>query len=260
MNSKIQKHINENCQYLSYENILQLEKHDNGPINNVINRLEKHSYGIWLLDDNLNENYFLFYINGGSEISGLRYRLNINNSLRNEMTFAFSKIVNDEYPTDTDILEIFNTFQHHTRTVLEKLNYYTYGNEIAGISGILIAKDKVGIEHIPFFEKTEAFKSIYKEIHNQKIDVENKENWIYLMHNPRNGYTKIGRSINPKKREKTLQGEDPQTEIIAFWKVPRLVESELHRKYETKRIRGEWFNLTISDLITIREYMKERLQ
>ena len=76
------------------------------------------------------------------------------------------------------------------------------------------------------------------------------------MFNPRNGYTKIGRSIKSKVREKTLQGEDPETEIIALWNSPKSTETDLHNKFSEKRIRGEWFNLGISDLLEIKEKMK----
>ena len=48
-------------------------------------------------------------------------------------------------------------------------------------------------------------------------NINSKENRIYLMFNSRNGYTKIGRSINPKLREKTLQGEEPEIEMIAIF-------------------------------------------
>ena len=59
-----------------------------------------------------------------------------------------------------------------------------------------------------------------------------------------------------KVREKTLQGEDPDTEIIALWNSPKSTEKELHNIFKEKRIRGEWFDLGISDLIEIKEKMK----
>lgn len=54
------------------------------------------------------------------------------------------------------------------------------------------------------------------------------------MYNYRNDFTKIGRSINPLKREKTLQGEDPELEIIAFWQTDKIYEKILHQKLEGK--------------------------
>ena len=254
MTNYIQKHITENCQYLTVDDILQMNESDNGPINNVLNGLNKHCYGIWLLEDKLDNNYLLFYINNRIELSGLVYRLKINDKKRNEFTMGFSKVVNDEYPKDTELVDVFNTFQNHTRTMLEKINRFTYGNEMVGKNATLIVKNKVGIDFVPVLNKKEAFKDIFST-DKEKVNGENG-NKIYLMFNPRNGYTKIGRSINPKVREKTLQGEDPETEIIALWNSPKSTEKDLHNTFSEKRIRGEWFNLGISDLLEIKEKMK----
>lgn len=77
------------------------------------------------------------------------------------------------------------------------------------------------------------------------------------MFNSRNGYTKIGRSINPKLREKTLQGEEPEIEMIAIWTMDKYYEKQLHQKYSVKRVRGEWFDLSISELIEIKKFMSK---
>ena len=141
MQNTIQKFITENCQYLSETDIFQMNKSDNGPINNVLTGLNKHCYGIWLLDDKTDNNYLLFYINNRTELSGLVCRFKINDKKRNDFTLGFAKVINQEYPKDTDLIETFNTFQNHTRTMLEKLNRFTYGNEIADKSGTLIVKN-----------------------------------------------------------------------------------------------------------------------
>ena len=254
MPNYIQKYITKNCQYLSEKDILQMNQSDNGPINNVLNGLNMHCYGVWLLDDKTDNNYLLFYINNRIELSGLVCRFMISDKNRNDFTLGFAKVINQEYPKDTDLIEAFNTFQNHTRTMLEKINRFTYGNEIAEKKGTLIVKDKVGIDFVPFVNKKDAFKDIFS-IDNKNIIAEDG-NKIYLMFNPRNGYTKIGRSIKPKAREKTLQGEDPETEIIALWNSPKSTEKDLHNKFSEKRIRGEWFDLGISDLLEIKEKMK----
>ncbi len=254
MTNYIQNYITDNCRYISVEEIIRMNDSDNGPINNVITGLNEHCYGIWLLDDNTDNNYLLFYINNRIELSGLVYRLQIDNKKRNELTMAFSKIISDEYPMDNELIDVFNAFQYHTRTMLEKINRFTYGNEIAGKNGIIVVKDKVGIDFVPMLDKSKAFKEIFSAI-KEEVSKQNG-NKIYLMFNPRNGYTKIGRSINPKNREKTLQGEDPETEIIALWNAPVSKEKELHKEYNDKRIRGEWFNLGIADLLEIKNKMK----
>lgn len=254
MQNSIQKYITEKCQYLSEKEILQMNESDNGPINNVLTGLNKHCFGVWLLDDKTDNNYLLFYINNRIELSGLVCRFKINDEKRNDFTLGFAKVINQEFPKDTELIETFNTFQNHTRTMLEKLNRFTYGNEIADKKGTLIIKDKIGIDYVPFVNKKDAFKDIFST-DNESVSIEDG-NKIYLMFNPRNGYTKIGRSIKPKVREKTLQGEVPDTEIIALWNSPKSTENELHTKFSEKRIRGEWFDLGISDLIEIKGKMK----
>ena len=64
----------------------------------------------------------------------------------------------------------------------------------------------------------------------------------YLIKNRRNGFYKIGRSINPLKREKTLQSEEPDIVMVNTWS--RNIERQLHIKYKDYRVRGEWFELS----------------
>lgn len=70
-----------------------------------------------------------------------------------------------------------------------------------------------------------------------------------LMHDSNTGYTKIGKSDNPRRRERTLQSEKPT--ITLFRVCDRNVEDELHAKYASKRVRGEWFDLTEADIEAI---------
>lgn len=64
----------------------------------------------------------------------------------------------------------------------------------------------------------------------------------YLMKDQRNGLYKIGRSYNPKLREATLQGENPNIVMVKIWE--RDIEKDLHKQYESQRVRGEWFELS----------------
>lgn len=72
--------------------------------------------------------------------------------------------------------------------------------------------------------------------------------YVYLMENTRNGYFKIGWSKDPTYREKTLQSEEP--EVLLRWKIEGTPEDErfLHKKFSRKRVRGEWFSLSKSDV------------
>ena len=85
---------------------------------------------------------------------------------------------------------------------------------------------------------------------------------IYLIRDRATGLVKIGQSRNPYARLKQLQKQDtlmPTSNdfVIEFYcRYYAYVEKGFHRKYETKRVRGEWFNLTEQDVSDIREEME----
>ena len=60
MTQKIQEYLNKNCWFLSPEEIQNMNLHDSGGINNVISNRHKHCFGIWLVNDNMDENYMIF--------------------------------------------------------------------------------------------------------------------------------------------------------------------------------------------------------
>lgn len=85
--------------------------------------------------------------------------------------------------------------------------------------------------------------------------------YLYLMKDVANGYHKIGISNNPSYREKTLQSEKPTIELITSKgfsdrKIASSFESALHKSYENKRLRGEWFELTEREILEIKEILK----
>lgn len=81
--------------------------------------------------------------------------------------------------------------------------------------------------------------------------------YVYLMLNKRSGHFKIGRSVNPRFREKTLQSQEPEVELVESCLAPKEFENELHKQFASKRIRGEWFELEDNDLKLIADKMNE---
>lgn len=66
---------------------------------------------------------------------------------------------------------------------------------------------------------------------------------------------KIGRSIDPEFREKTLQSEKPNCEIIYISPITNPKnEKLLHTTYKNQRIRGEWFILSNRDINDIKGF------
>ena len=68
------------------------------------------------------------------------------------------------------------------------------------------------------------------------------------------GYYKIGRSIRPLYREKTLQSEKPTIEMLFNYDARIKDEIKLHNIFKDKNVRGEWYNLDGTDLQKIKEY------
>ncbi len=89
-----------------------------------------------------------------------------------------------------------------------------------------------------------------------KIQNSNNDNKVYVMIDHNTGFYKIGRSVSPKIRERTLQSEKPTIEMLFNFNKKKESETYLHKKYNKKRIRGEWFNLTKKDLEYIYNYLK----
>ncbi len=84
---------------------------------------------------------------------------------------------------------------------------------------------------------------------------------VYLMKNQRNGHHKIGLSDNPCYREKTLQSQEPEVDLVICKEYESLeiaykIEKELHNKYDDLRLRGEWFDLSIEMVIEIINFLK----
>lgn len=85
--------------------------------------------------------------------------------------------------------------------------------------------------------------------------------FVYLMCDSKNGYHKIGISKTPEYRERTLQSEKPTIEMVCAKEYPsrkiaEAIEAALHKVYERERIRGEWFNLSKTDVMMIQKTLK----
>ena len=82
--------------------------------------------------------------------------------------------------------------------------------------------------------------------------------YIYLMEDLRNKTFKIGKSKTPGKRERTLQSEVPQ--IVMRFSIPaeEACEKELHERFDAKRIRGEWFEISKTELAWIVSLLKSK--
>lgn len=70
------------------------------------------------------------------------------------------------------------------------------------------------------------------------------------------GYTS-GRKLEP--RMSSMQTSNPYTlEAIGLWRGTESDEAALHAYYAHRRVRGEWFALTVDDVERIREIMEAK--
>ncbi len=76
-------------------------------------------------------------------------------------------------------------------------------------------------------------------------------NWIYFVR--WGNKTKIGKSTNPRKRFNNFQTGFPE-KLIMFAIVPEskdMLEDDYHFEYKKFKIRGEWFELTLKNLLPV---------
>jgi len=91
-----------------------------------------------------------------------------------------------------------------------------------------------------------------EKVYVQEKTTKKKSNsFIYLAIDEKNCCVKIGHSTNPKCRESTLQSEKPYIKMMLIAKGTYKDEKSLHEEFNYARIRGEWFNLNLHNVISI---------
>lgn len=112
-----------------------------------------------------------------------------------------------------------------------------------------------GYDQVQEYRAYRAEQKRQKELESARADKSpvQRKTKIYVMLDTSTGYYKIGRSINPSFREKTLQSKKPTITLLFGFDSTHQQEKQLHAQYAEKRVRGEWFALTEDDLSTIKE-------
>lgn len=148
-----------------------------------------------------------------------------------------------------------------SKTSTDQINIHYEGKHIVGMD---LYTDQDAIDYIEILiRRLEVYKEKLEDHYgrvkpkSKKIDkmISLKQSYIYLMKNYRNGYYKIGRSLNPEYRERTLQAEAPEIGLeFVSPLTPSILEGKLHNFFKEKRIRGEWFSLSEKDVEYIKSY------
>lgn len=252
-------YLEKNMFSLDSEYIIANRDFDRGEINNVIKGLNKEVFVIMLVKDNISDVVFeASYINNTNELKGYSINLDTSDLRWTRYLASFSTYISKEFDS-YDPIDGFNGFMKHSRTLFEQLDFFTLTSKeveqiIKNNDELLVSNDR-GVIVVKYQDKLETYRDFYS--HDAPILNRERENRVYLMYSGTNNSIKIGRSINPSLRERTLQSEDPQLGIITCWIAPVKVEKELQKLMESKRVRGEWFNLNFGDLKQIRKYMKK---
>ncbi|MFL5765470.1 MAG: GIY-YIG nuclease family protein [Bacteroidia bacterium] len=244
---------------LSDEEILELNKgFPGGDLNNVIIGLNRHCFGLYLVEESYDIAYDLFYVNNDDGLRGHILNLSMNQEHRDNLTFYFAEYLSNKY-SNINSLDTHNTFQSHARSLFEKLGFYTINPEefkkYDDPKPTILAQTR-GIVQVPIYDKADFYGSLFGY---KKKNIEVGENYVYIMLNCRSNLFKIGKSKNPSYREKTLQSEEPEVKIVAVWMAPDDEEKKLHNDYKSKRQRGEWFKLSTKDLFDIKDYMNKHI-
>ncbi len=251
----------DNCFYeLNYVDLLELSKQDTGALNNVISLIERSCFGVLIYDDKEYIEYRIYFADNSLKLRGfcIDISMKIESQIRVQLLFEFCKVINSEF-NHIDVIDSFNIYQKRLRTGFEKLGYFTIGNEVKEFEGknaVGVVTGKKGVIRFPTLDKLEMYRSIFSLNKKAQKMYDLGQNAVYLLLDERNNLMKIGHSKTLKVRERTLQGQNPKWQIITAWIAPQKIENELHKKYCTKRVRGEWFSLTFYDLKEINMAMK----
>lgn len=231
-------------------------------LNNVLEGFKSDFFSIALDEDESMEEYTLIYIGGSDEIRGLTLRSGRNVKDRDINTFRFAIAIENEFPEKNSII-IFNTFQKKLKEAYENFGIVcvpeyitTLGKEL---TFFLPNKPKTAVDYILQIDPIEFYRSFFE----RKDKIQDKEDIskLYLMCEGEEGYIKIGqtkKSLKTRRKgvaEPTLKAKDPLIWIISAWEAPKEVEKKLHSNYNSKRKRGEWFDLRPVDLKEINEIM-----
>lgn len=216
-----------------------------------MNNLEDFVFGVQVFEGELGTELHLFYAQDTSEFNAIGISIPIEDyKLADNIIIVFTLEILS-LNQEKDFFNVHNHLQYHRQNALEVLGYFTFNPNKVPKDGTMLAFQPV--IPIKIYERLSFLKSLYEDsVDKPHLDPVNK---VYLMLDDTNGLIKIGKSKNPKVRERTLQSEKSQTHLIVQWTAPASVEKELHKIYSAKNVRGEWFRFSLRELDEIKEYM-----
>lgn len=203
------------------------------------------------------DEFVFYYINGIDEFKGECFYFNINDECYLKLLLVFCECISECYKLKSAI-DCFNTFQNCYRFLLNSegvLTVSSFEYEKYNMKTGIIVSLYNKAECIEYIDKKSFYINMFKNVSEKEILEDAEYNYLFV--NFETNLFKIGFSKNPIYREKTLQSEEPKIFVVAFWKRDIRSEKELHNIYKEKRIRGEWFDLSLSDLRKLRDRIQK---
>ena len=127
-----------------------------------------------------------------------------------------------------------------------------HGNALALLLADQYVVNIKGTQYYPLWMMKPVCEDSFRDIMTDTRPKETRS--TYVMIDVNTGYYKIGSSLKPKFREKTLRSDKPTVSLLFY--CDSNIELNLHRDYKHKRVRGEWFKLSKDDLLDIFDKMK----
>lgn len=158
-------------------------------------------------------------------------------------------------------LDVFKTQR------LSKIRYISDGQEAVILNGFygtpkVVSEYYIGKMANVFCDKLADLGISISDVDEQPLELEKDSScFVYIMKDETNGAHKIGISNKPEYREKTLQSDKPYIVLLQAKEFPsrtiaRAFESALHKTYESKHLRGEWFNLSEDEVHEVVQSLK----
>lgn len=144
----------------------------------------------------------------------------------------------------------------YTRNRRDVPGHSTFSNHFGNKTSLILALTNWVRENDDFADLISLVPEPREDVSSQSGGPQ--EGWVYLLKS--GNYYKIGRSEDLERRVKQIRTTLPE-EVILEHAIrtddPAGIELYWHRRFDSRRVRGEWFQLTIAD---VRAFKRRRSQ
>jgi hypothetical protein len=144
--------------------------------------------------------------------------------------------------------------RHHDETFPSPETFRRFGNKNSLVSSVLLYAKNKGISDVVAICESETKNATQEE---DVKSVNNRVGEVYLFKHGK--YFKIGKTNNTVRRGAELRIQLPE-ELVLIHSIktddPSGIENYWHRRFANRRMNGEWFNLSTSDLRAFKSWKK----